>query len=315
LTETSYDYDVAFSFLQQDEGTAFRISDLLQDRYKTFVYSKAQEKIAGTDGIDTFSEVFGFAARTVAVLYRAGWGETPWTRIEETAIKERTLRDGHDFATFIMLEDGIAAPRWMPRTQLFYSLVKYGIDGAAGALAARIQSQGGQAVVETVANRAARLKREKDFQVAKRAFEFSFEGVRAGTAAYQEFVEGLKQSAEELSAAGLQCRIGKVQGGYGDLLVGDGVVLVSSWQHFAANDLKDAKLTLEFWDGVPPIAGYGFTKPNRLGKEVFTFGLQMPEQTGWLSQSGRPYSTKHLVEVTMKSFMDLQEKQLGRRGR
>ena len=313
MTEGAYNLDVAFSFLHQDEGIAFKISDLLQDRYKTFVFSKAQETIAGTDGLETFSKVFGFEARTVAVLYRPGWGETPWTRVEETAIKERTLRDGHDFATFLMLEENIGGPKWMPKTQLFYSIPKYGIEGAAGALAVRIQNQGGDAVVETVASRAARLKRAQNFDAAKRAFEFSFEGVKQGTAAYKEFIEGLKRSAEEMSAHGVACRFAEIRGVGGELLIGDGVVLMSNWQHFSANDLRDAKLTAEFWDAVPPIAGYGFEKPNRLQKEVFSFGLQMPDQPGWLSQAGKQHSTKDLVEVMMKRFMDLQEKQMKRR--
>lgn len=232
MTEGAYNLDVAFSFLHQDEGIAFKISDLLQDRYKTFVFSKAQETIAGTDGLETFSKVFGFEARTVAVLYRPGWGETPWTRVEETAIKERTLRDGHDFATFLMLEENIGGPKWMPKTQLFYSIPKYGIEGAAGALAVRIQNQGGDAVVETVASRAARLKRAQNFDAAKRAFEFSFEGVKQGTAAYKEFIEGLKRSAEEMSAHGVACRFAEIRGVGGELLIGDGVVLMSNWQHF-----------------------------------------------------------------------------------
>lgn len=72
MTEGAYNLDVAFSFLHQDEGIAFKISDLLQDRYKTFVFSKAQETIAGTDGLETFSKVFGFEARTVGWLSQAG---------------------------------------------------------------------------------------------------------------------------------------------------------------------------------------------------------------------------------------------------
>src|SRR4029450_7459010 len=55
---TDFQYDIAFSFTKEDEGIATQINDLLQDRYRTFWYSKAQEKLAGTDGEDTFSAVF-----------------------------------------------------------------------------------------------------------------------------------------------------------------------------------------------------------------------------------------------------------------
>jgi len=45
-----FDYDVAFSFLSQDEAAAMQINDRLQDRYRTFLYSQRQKELAGTDG-------------------------------------------------------------------------------------------------------------------------------------------------------------------------------------------------------------------------------------------------------------------------
>jgi hypothetical protein len=89
MSQEQYDYDVAFSFLAGDESVATQLNDLLQDRLKTFLYSKRQGEIAGTDGEKSFNLVFGEKSRLVVVLYRAGWGETPWTRIEETAIRNR----------------------------------------------------------------------------------------------------------------------------------------------------------------------------------------------------------------------------------
>ena len=61
----------------------------------TFIYTKNQEEIAGKDGENTFNKVFGEEARVVVVLYRKGWGNTSWKRIEETAIKNnRALIEG-----------------------------------------------------------------------------------------------------------------------------------------------------------------------------------------------------------------------------
>jgi hypothetical protein len=67
-----YKYNVAFSFLAQDEQLASQLNDHLQDRAKTFLYSKRQERLAGTDGEETFNSVFGEHARVVVVLYREG---------------------------------------------------------------------------------------------------------------------------------------------------------------------------------------------------------------------------------------------------
>jgi hypothetical protein len=99
---TDFQYDIAFSFTKEDEGIATQINDLLQDRYRTFLYSKAQEKLAGTDGEETFNAVFKEQARSVAVLLRPEWGSTPWTRIEQTAIRNSAFDHTYDFATFIV---------------------------------------------------------------------------------------------------------------------------------------------------------------------------------------------------------------------
>jgi hypothetical protein len=53
-----YKYDIAFSFLAQDEPLATQLNDLLQDRMRTFLYSKKQGEVAGTDGEKTFNAVF-----------------------------------------------------------------------------------------------------------------------------------------------------------------------------------------------------------------------------------------------------------------
>ena len=69
MNHDQYKYEVAFSFLAQDEVLATELNDLLQDRLSTFIYSKRQEELAGTDGEETFNNVFGKQARLVVVLY------------------------------------------------------------------------------------------------------------------------------------------------------------------------------------------------------------------------------------------------------
>jgi hypothetical protein len=86
-----FEYDVAFSFNALDEGVATQLNDLLSPRLKTFIYSERQREIAGTDGQESFSKVYGKTSRLVVVLFRPEWGETPWTRIERDAIKNRSL--------------------------------------------------------------------------------------------------------------------------------------------------------------------------------------------------------------------------------
>ena len=69
-----FKYEVAFSFLQDDEQLALEIADRIRDRVSigVFVYSERQDELVGTDGVDSFSTIFAEEARIVVILYREG---------------------------------------------------------------------------------------------------------------------------------------------------------------------------------------------------------------------------------------------------
>jgi hypothetical protein len=48
--DDGFKYDIAFSFVREDEGLATQLNDRVRDRYRTFLYPRAQEQLAGTDG-------------------------------------------------------------------------------------------------------------------------------------------------------------------------------------------------------------------------------------------------------------------------
>jgi hypothetical protein len=84
-----FDYDVAISFLSADHGTAVALRELLAPSLRVFEFSSRQEELAGKDGLVEFRKSFRSAARLVVVLFRPGWGETPWTRVEMILPGER----------------------------------------------------------------------------------------------------------------------------------------------------------------------------------------------------------------------------------
>jgi hypothetical protein len=306
---TSFQYDIAFSFAKEDEGVATQISDLLQDRYRTFLYSKAQEKLAGTDGEETFSAVFKGQARSVAVLLRPEWGNTPFTRIEQTAIRNRAFEQGYDFATFIVTVPETPIPQWLPRSRIWYDLPRFGRDGAAAVLAARIQERGGVAVEETLAARTARLERAQEFNREKEAFARSYDGVNASRAAHQRLVADIKASSEMLGRVG--CRIKDVR--YGDItmVVGSGVVLTVRYECKYANSLDEAALTARFYDGVPRLPGLMvWDEPRTLESWKFTFQLVGPGRSAWVGPSGKEHPQEGLAEFLLKHFMELQRREL-----
>jgi hypothetical protein len=68
----SYEYEVAISFLAPDEPLARQVAEALAP-LRVFVYSKAQEAIAGREGVEAFREVFRHQAQVAVVLFRPRW--------------------------------------------------------------------------------------------------------------------------------------------------------------------------------------------------------------------------------------------------
>src|SRR6267154_411121 len=195
MNSQEFKYDVAFSFLQQDEPLAMELNDRLQDRVKTFIYSEQQKEIAGKDGEEGFNKVFGEEARIVVVLYRAGWGESRWTRIEQTAIRNRGHEHGYRFAKFIPLDEPPTVPKWLPATQIWIGLKRHGLDGAAAVIEARVQDVGGTIHEETIEERAKRLERNIQFRDRREKFQWD-----RGVQAARIEVEKLKQPLESKAA-------------------------------------------------------------------------------------------------------------------
>lgn len=94
----------------------------------------------------------------MVVLYRPGWGESGFTSVEATAIRNRAHKTNFDFTTFILL-DPPAAPPWLPATRIWGTLAEKGIDHAVTVVESRILEHGGSVAAETAASVAATLRR------------------------------------------------------------------------------------------------------------------------------------------------------------
>jgi len=301
-------YDVAFSFLAEDEALATHLNDLLQDRLKTFLYSKQQGEIAGTDGEKTFNLVFGEQSRLVVVLYRAAWGKTPWTRIEETAIRNRAFEHGYDFVKFIPLDDVPGIPKWLPRTQLWIGLKRWGIVGAAGAIEARVQELGGEPREETVAERAARLERALLFEGTRKQFLNSDKGVGAANGEFERLRVLLGQQVTSANHAARSISLMLKTAPRLILVLGlRHLVLSVHWDYQYANTLDGSQLEVTLWNGHPPFPGIMlFENPKKLQTADFAFDLAPNEEPCWVAKDAehRAYTTDELACYIVKHYMD-----------
>ena len=103
------------------------------------------------------------------VLYRELWGKTQWTGVEETAIRDRCLKDKFQSLFFMMLEDTTSVPLWLPATHVRFNYAQFGLDQAVGAIKARVQERGGTITPLTPLRRVELYRQEQEYLQDKQA--------------------------------------------------------------------------------------------------------------------------------------------------
>jgi hypothetical protein len=289
------------------------LNDLLQDRFKTFLYSKKQEALAGLDGEEAFNAVFRKKARCVAVLYRNEWGQTPFTRIEQTAIRNRAFDEGYDFTLFIPTTSPPTLPAWLPKTRLWFGLSRYGLKGAAAVIEARIQEAGGEPHTESIAERAARFQRAQDLEDAKRRFRQSEDGVRQAEAAFERLTKALEEKLTEIAGSNERLKHLKVRRQLEYRLVsGLGLFMNIGWRVRFANSLDESWLFVDLHDGCPRLPGLvAWDEPRRLQTLKFDYALVGIDRHGYIERSGesRWFTAEELADYLLRLYMDECEKQ------
>jgi hypothetical protein len=163
MSGADFEYDVAISFLAVDEPLANRLHASLQPPLRVFVFSKVQEELAGTDGAESFREVFRHRSRVAVVLFRSGWGETRFTRVEATAIKDYCLDAGWDRMLFVRLSAEGELPKWVPESNVYLDLQRFSFDDLIGVVKLKASQLGATLRALTPAERAGTIAAREAF--------------------------------------------------------------------------------------------------------------------------------------------------------
>ena len=308
-----YKYDVAFSFLEQDEQIARNLSDLFEGRLTSFIYSKKQEDIAGTDGEETLNRVFGEEARIVVVLFRPAWGSTSWTRIEQTAIQNRHFEDGYDFVTLVMLEKETQPPKWLPKNRIWVGFERVGLEATAAVIEARVQEAGGAVREETIKDKAQRLDREVNWDREKKEFLGSSNGVNAAKAEIENLFNKLEIIASDISGATSQFKFSTQRDSHNFIVNSKDYYAVRiNWSLEYGNTLNGSRLTVALYKGQLSLRGGIYIEnPTHLDTKIFYFDADRIGQYGWLRKnSSAPIcSTQQLAESCMTMLMERLKKE------
>jgi len=308
MEEKEFKFDVAFSFVGVDESIAEQINHLLEGRLNTFLYSEKHKETAGADGEEMFHSVFGKESRIVVVLFRETWGKTQWTKVEQTAIRNRALKGGgYGFVFVVKVEAGSEIPEWFPQTNLWFDLPRYGVEGAAAAIEHRAQQAGGIPREETVADLAKKLNREKQIAEERKGFLESAQGAQAAIQEMGTLFSFVEEKVQEISDAAFQISAKRSRDGWG---IDVGVSLASlgiTWFPGASNNVVDGYLEITLWRGWHRRLAPGrFDQPERKSEKKFGFDRDPAGRFFWQSRGVHDrFSSKRLVEENLKSLMKL----------
>ena len=304
------EYDVAISFLSRDSDTAVAIADRLAP-LSVFCFPRNQEELAGNDGMEAFRNAFRHQSRTQVVLFRAGWGETPWTRVEQTAITERCLAEGWRGLFFVALDDA-DRPNWVPDTEIHFDLTTYTMDQLAGAVKARAQELGAEIRVETPIERARRAQASAEYETQTRELFRGQEGVnlaRQEAASMCDLIaSSITDAAQDLGIEIRQARTIRHGIGWSAPTAGCQAIFNSYANMIDAE--RGFEVTLFKHNIVLPGENLMYANPNmpqRHSHDCFRIRRSMELGMCWEIQDGSLLSSNNLADKILNDFWSVYE--------
>lgn len=314
MASESYEFDVAFSFLQEDEDLAMKLNSLLKNRVKTFIYSEQQKKLAGRDGEILFNNVFSQESRIVIVLFRNAWGKTPWTKIEETAIRNRGFEFGYNFVTFIPLDKPVIAPAWLPKNRLWIGIERWGIESAASIIESRVQEFDGDIKIETLTDKVLKAQDEINERQNRERILTSNEGLILVHKEYKNLIETFKEQINELKLTLSDWHLNiRDNQQYGIDIISYGYFLTIQFYTQASNTPDGTYVFISFWDGVFDVKGYKndpFYEYVQFGEDRLKFDVNKQNEYGWSdNETGKNFRlTNKVVEQWLTKFFNAVKK-------
>jgi hypothetical protein len=303
-------YDVALSFLSKDEPTAAAIHLKLSEGLSVFFFPRSQEDLAGTDGLESMRKPFFDDSRVMVILYREPWGQTPWTRVEETAIKDACLQHGWKRLFFIVLDRASPLPVWLPQTHVRFNFEDFGLEQAVGAIKARVRENGGQFLPLTATKRAEMLKAQQQFQRDKRRMN-SEEGIAAILGCVADLFQEIESRCTEINSQhSFQIKCETHSSKQSCIVTNGQVSLGIWWRQKYVNLLDDSHLLIRGFQGRLLLFSEGhlfqFEQPSQVSEKKYFPDLSRAREHVWTRRDDSEFlSSSALAEKCVIQFLDL----------
>ena len=247
----------------------------------------------------------------VVVRYRDGWGQTPWTRVEEAAIKDRFLQQGWEWLLFVMVDEASTPPAWLPKSEIRLNYETYGFEQLLGAIKLRAQKLGSVLRAETPLEKALRLEKASTERSQREQIVLT-----QGRAAVGEEHERLRQTLDEkiehLNKALTALKIEHSSDGHDYLLKTSGVSL--NFYLYPTYPPTQSRIVIQEWNGPLILHGdrgrrmfFPGDEPKAIAKEGWHFDYQ--GFLGWCWRQGLQgdqfLTTSQLADRVIERLLDL----------
>jgi hypothetical protein len=306
-----YKYEVSISCLKEDVSLAQELYDLLQTRVRSiFLYPNNQADLVARDGLEVFQNVFRRESRVVVVIYREGWGQTKWTAVEETAIKEMCFDAG--WTRIVVYSEDEKAPKWLPQSYIWAGK-RYGLTALAGVIEQKVQEAGGSVGEEAVEEMAERIRRFLHAAEAREARRNSDEGIQASLRERKAIDERLAEMVTRFEPTHNGLKIGEA----GEI---EGRLVNGIYRITAGNLLGDKAIFFKSSGGAPGVMGEklilccgSLADWGQLVnlQEFERYDLELAEDDTtwrWVDRKGRYYTSAELADEALRWLLREYEK-------
>jgi hypothetical protein len=304
-------YDVALSFLVQDISLATALRDKLSESLNVFFFSHNQEELAGTDGLESMRKPFLSESRLNVVLFRELWGHTPWTGVEESAIRDSCLKCSFHNVFFLMVEPKDPKPVWLPDTPVRFNLGEFSLEQAVGAIKLRVQERGGHFEPLTPLRKADQLKAEQKYQMAKSAMG-SEEGIKRVQNEVNSLISEIEHQISDVNDQGEVAIEWEVNPGV-CILRYQRVSMIVRWHQKWTNSLEDSGLSVEEFNGRLLFNSergqfIQLDRPDQIKELKYVPDISRALDYGWRLAATGPQNfvpNKELADQCLIRFLDL----------
>jgi len=265
-----------------------------------FLFTQNQKELIGEDGLDAFGQTYSKESRVVVVLFRAGWGETRWTGVEDRAIRDLYLNGG--WRRIIVFSLDGSKPSWIPDSYIWAGDRYGGLPTLAAAIERKVQEEGGQVGEEEPLALAARVTKEQAAEERREQRRFTQEAVQAAGVELQKIELRMRELTNAFSSENPNILAFSNVSGVSTLRTSE-VAVGLLWEGAAMNSIRGAELQLH--QTIHELGAFGWNERN--ARILSRSGLYLIEDERtwmWVDADGVRRSSSEVAEDAFRRLFE-----------